>query len=744
MADIHFYFEVAGYEDEFHVVKFNGVEGISQLFRYEIYVGSEHDDLPLDKLIGKPATLIIGTESDTRFVNGMVSRFWWIGESKPFHAYFVEVVPAVWLLTQRTDCRIFQNKTVPSIIEEVLKDAGIPSDFYNINKLREKYKKLEYCVQYDETDFDFISRLMEREGIFYFFEHHFESDKHRGKHVLVLGDDSSCHPAIGEKKEAEIVFQESSGQVPDEQCVYEYRKGYQARCGSVMLRDFNYLHPDVQLNGRDSAKSDNLTHYAYPGGFSEDQQGDKLAQIRLQEMRAQYDLGSGRSNCSRLIPGFYFHLKDHPKKSCNQDYLLTTLVQAGLQRKVDLDDEMEGFDKLVNLVLSHVPIPPIGPVSVLQIYSTLRKVFDALFGDQDEFVYSNQFTCIPLSTPFRAARVTPRPVMHGPQTAIVVAPQNEKMHMDKWGRVRVKFHWDRANCADDKRTCDLRVAYNYAGGNHGFQFPPLAGDEVVVSFLEGDPDKPLITGAVYNGNNLPPLKPENRIENIILTPYQHRLLFSDKDHSITLNTGGKDSRYESIEMIDGDTSTEYGRQIKIITADKHQVQLCKGSKVSGIHVETEQGQKLAMWDDPHPAGILIEDKDAAISFQLNSDQKVITIKNKSGPEIKIECSQGKVTVQGTGVDVAGGQVSINGSGTVDIKSNGKVKIEAPEIEANAAASFKVAAPNISLEGAAIDLKAGKINLQAALVQAVGLLMTQVLQSQSVISTSYTPGAGNIL
>jgi type VI secretion system secreted protein VgrG len=739
MADIDFYFEVAGYEEEFHVVKFNGMENISQLFHYEIYVGSEDDDIPLEKLIGQPAMLIIGTESETRFISGMVSRFWWIGESKPYHAYFVELVPAIWLLTQRTDCRIFQNKTVPEIIEEVLKDAGIPSDLYDLKKLRGEHQPLEYCVQYDETDFDFISRLMEREGIFYFFEHHFENDKRRGKHVLVLGDDSSCHPAIGDKKKAQVKFHETSGQVPD-----EYRKGYQAECGAVMLRDFNYLHPDVRLEGKASARSDNMKYYAYPGGFSEDKKGDKLAQIRLQEMRTQHDMGSGRSNCNLLIPGFYFHMKDHPRKNYNQDYLLTTIVHAGLQRKADLDKKMEGLDKLVNLVLSHVPIPPIGPLSFLQIYSGLRKVIDALFGDNEEFAYSNQFTCIPLSTPFRAAPVTPRPIIHGPQTAIVVAPNNEIMHMDKLGRVRVKFHWDRAQCDDYKRTCDLRVAFNYAGSNHGFQFPPLAGDEVVVSFLEGDPDKPLITGAVYNGNNHPPLKPENSIENIILTPYQHRLLFSDKEKSITLNTGGKESHYESIEMIDGEPSTEYGRQIKITTADNHQVQLCKGSKVSGIHVETEQGQKLAMWDDPHPAGILIEDKDAAISLQLNSDQKVITIKNKSGPEIKIECSQGKVTVQGTGVDVAGGQVSINGSGAVEIKSNGKVKIEAPEIEASAAASFKVAAPNISLEGAAIDLKAGKINLQAALVQAVGLLMTQVLQSQTVISSSYTPGAGNIL
>ena len=206
-----------------------------------------------------------------------------------------------------------------------------------------------------------------------------------------------------------------------------------------------------------------------------------------------------------------------------------------------------------------------------------------------------------------------------------------------------------------------------------------------------------------------------------------------------LNTGGR----EVIEMIDGESSTEFGKQIKIATADNHSLHLCKGTKVSGIKIETQLGQKLVMWDDPHPAGILVEDKDGVLSLQMNSDEKIIQIKNKSGPEIRIECSSGKVCVQGSGVEVVGGQVTVNGSGGVQIKSAAQVKIEAPAIEATAAGSIKLSAPDITLEGATINLNAPMVSA-LNLLQSKGLVQTPTLVATNVVSASYTPGAGNVM
>ena len=508
----------------------------------------------------------------------------------------------------------------------------------------------------------------------------------------------------------------------------------------MALRDFNYLHPSLELSGQAPAqKNSGLEYYTYPGGFDEEGFGNKLAQIRLEEKRIESDVCSGRSNCNRFLPGCYFKLEAHPYKRLNQQYLLVSVLQAGQQLDVKPDEKLAGFDGLINKLLGYVPMPAFIPFSPQDIYSNLKKIIDEVFGTDKKFVYSNQFTCIPLRTPFRPPRITPKPVVHGPQTARVVAEGQEKVHVDQLGRVRVKFHWDRENREDIKRTCDIRVAYNYAGAKHGIQFPPLAGDEVVVSFLEGDPDKPLITGVVYNGLNQPPLKPEEMIENIILTPWQHRLLFSDHKKSITLNTGGG----EVIEMIDGEDATDFGKQIEIKTHDDHRMHLCKGARASGIQIQTEQGHKVILVDDPHPAGIKIQDKDQELSIDLNSDSKIIQIKNPSGPEIRIECRNGKVTVQGGGVEVVGGQVNVNGSGAVKITSAGQVQVEAPSIQATASGSLKLSAPDITLEGATINLNAPMVSV-LSLLQCKTVIQTPALVATNIVASSYTPGAGNVM
>jgi Rhs element Vgr protein len=736
---VYFTFEITGYKNEFRVLSFSGTETLSQLFRYDIFVTSEYGHIPPSDLLGKAAMLILSTGEDTRLVSGIVSRFWWVGESGDLTAYYIEVVPMPWVLGQRQESRIFQNLSVPDIVREVMTDAGIPADHCDFNRLRKSYAPRDYCVQYQETDLNFIMRLMEEEGIFFFFQHHYQDKPKRGRHVMVLGDDSSCHATIAGK--TKVIYNQPSLLGPTEEYIYDFQSGRQIRPGSVFLGDYEYQRPDLELKASASAKDyPQLGIYTYPGGFDTEQSGNNRATTRLEELQAPLVVGWGKSNCCRFVPGFYFTLDEHPQKSFNQNYTLLNVIQTGAQRDVGEESKMGDLQKIAETIIGWAGLGGVLPFSLPQAFDYLKKGLEAIFGKEKEYYYGNQFSVIPLTTPFRPNRLTPKPFMRGPQTARVVASAGEQLQFDDLGRIKVKFHWDRGKVGDDfKRTCFIRMAYSYAGSRHGIQFPPLAGDEVVVDFIDGDPDKPIVTGVVYNGTNQPPLKPEEKLENVILTPYQHRLHLSDREAAVTLNTGGG----EKIEMIDGQTDTPYGKQIKLTTADRHNILMCKGAKVSGIKIETEIGQKMVMWDDPHPAGILIEDQKQMLSLQFNSDDSTILMRNKAGQTITIDCASGQVTIQGGGVEVVGGEVRINGSGSVKVSSAGKVEISAPTIEATGAGEINLSAPTITLTGANINLNAPMVSAMGT-VKAGSLVNAPVLMATwGVVSPSYTPGVGNL-
>ncbi len=764
-----FSIEITELKKQFRVSSFSGNEGLSQLFGFQVYLQSQDDEIKADDMVGKSAVLTIKNGPETRRICGIFSRFWWIAEVDGNTIFYADLVPALWSLTQRFDCRIFQNKTVPEIVAEVVREAGISADHLNSKLLRNTYPVREFRLQYRESDLNFIARLMEEEGIYYYFDHRYDEQQGSGHHVLVMVDAPSCHKSIDGK--SEVLFHEVTGEVQDEEHIYDYRFGYQTRPNAVSLRDYNYERPDIVLQGKaQGSPAGHLEIYDYPGEFAELPEGNQAARVRYEEMQAQTAFGSGQSNCCRLTPGFLFKMEGHPRKAFNQEYMLLSVQHSGSQQKTPTDPEIKGPEDLITGLLSEIGLDklgplsadqivpgllsntgiaaqlpslalgPLGPFSLFDMFNNLKKVIDALVGKPDtQLVYSNGFTCLPSQTAYRPPRVTHKPAILGSQTAEVVGPPDETCYMDDLGRAKVKFHWDRATCEDEKRTCFLRVAYPYAGSDHGFQFHPLPGDEVVVTFLEGDPDKPLITGVVYNGLNRPPLKPEERIQNVILTPYQHRLLFDDREARIHLKTGGN----QTIAMADGPGDSEFGNEARIATADDHSLHLCKGTRVSGIKLETEEGQKAALWDAPSPAGILLADNGEDLKVWLNCGEKKILVQNKSDQEIQIDCRNGTVRVIGGGVEVVGGQVNVNGSSGVTIKSDAKVAIEAPTIEAQAAGSFSVKAPQINLEGATIKLSGGLINLDAAIVKAI-LIQAQMLTSTSVVSSSYSPGVGNIM
>jgi type VI secretion system secreted protein VgrG len=455
--DAMFLFEISGVKSEFLVARFDLAEGVSVPYELSVELVCD-DEVKMDDALGKEGFLTLaGDGGGDRFVHGVVDRFEHAGNIGGCGLYRARVVPYLRWLSLERDCKIFQNMSVPDIVKKVLQDSELPADRYDF-RLKESYPPVDFCVQYRETDFDFVSRLLEEEGIFYFFEH---SDT---KHLLVFGDGTVAYKEIA--GESGIQYNFSQGLAPKGDCVYRFAFSRQARSGKMTRKDYHFEKPGLDLTSKEQAKVYQKREvYDYPGRYVELDRGKHLTQVRLQESMTFHEVAEGDCSCVRLVPGFKFSLTDHERGEYNRDYFLTGLVTHGEQ-----------------------------PQSVLV----------GAESGADPFRYSSRFTAIPASVPFRPARTTPRPVVEGIQTATVVGPKGEEIYTDKYGRVKVQFHWDRDGKGDEKSSCWVRVSSTFAGGQYGAIFTPRIGHEVVVDFLEGDPDRPLITGSVYNADKMPP------------------------------------------------------------------------------------------------------------------------------------------------------------------------------------------------------------------------------------------------
>jgi len=464
-----FLFEVLGVSYQTAVLGFKLFEGISSPFALHVSLVSE-DEINFDEVVGKEALLTLLGEENDRYLHGVLRQFIQNGSKGRFYFYEAEVIPTLWLLSLEQDCRIFQNKKVEDIIKQVLQDGGITGDRFNL-RLQGKYPEREYCVQYRETDLDFISRLCEEEGIFYLFEHA------KDKHVLVFGDSTAAYQTI--EGEEEITFNPAMGMVPGQEFVYHLAFSQKVFSGKMTRRDFNFEKPTLDLTSKEQDKSyQKLEVYDYPGRYVEENRGKGLTKVRLEESITFKEKAEGKSTSPRLTPGFKFKLIDHERKSFNQEYLLAEIRHEGQQ----------------------------------------PQALEELADPKEKFSYTNQFISIPSSVVFRPERKTPKPIVKGIQTAVVVGPKDEEIYTDKYGRIKVQFHWDREGKKDDKSSCWIRVASIFAGGQYGAIFTPRIGQEVVVDFLEGDPDQPLITGRVYNADYMPPYPlPDEKTKSTIKT-----------------------------------------------------------------------------------------------------------------------------------------------------------------------------------------------------------------------------------
>ncbi|MBN2563417.1 MAG: type VI secretion system tip protein VgrG [Phycisphaerae bacterium] len=634
-------FQVAGGTvDQFLVTRYRGTEGLCRLYRFEIELTSAEESVAFDDIVGKAATLSVNTDFGTRWFHGIVSRFEMTG-SVDDHTYFrAELVPSVWLLTHRYNCRIFQNKTVPEIISAILEGGGIPSDRFRL-VLERTYEPREYCVQYRETDYNFICRLMEEEGIWWCFEQTQED------HTFVMADSSSAYAPI--EGEPDLPYQPPAGMVVSQEHISRFRLGQCVRPGAVVLDDFNFENPKLKLQAKsDVGRDAGLEFSDYPGEYLAQAEGASYAQLRAQEFESARVLGVGEGNCFRLSPGLTFNLIDHPSQPVNATYLLTAVTHQGKQatarastgangRGGVLDQRVhqamiaarqhaepairnlaEGLLQIVNRIYkgdqtahraltqwvyhagqvsrdlpSAASASGGNPLEALAIPNLLEDLLQGEVLGGDSPVYQCRFECIPSSVVYRSPRVTPWPVMRGTQTARVVGPSGEEIYTDPYGRVKVQFNWDREGKFDENSSCWIRVSQGSAGGQYGSLFLPRIGQEVIVDFLEGDPDKPIITGRVYNADLMPPYTlPDEKTKSVIKThsskggggtneiriedlkDKEQILIYAQKDLHVRVNS-------DRVENVDKD---------RHLTVKEHKYELVK--KAKNIEVKLDFKEKI--------------------------------------------------------------------------------------------------------------------------------------------------------
>jgi type VI secretion system secreted protein VgrG len=436
-------------------------ERLGRLFQFDLELFSENCEIKSKDVLGQAmgVRLELPGERGTRYFHGYVTDFHYRGTNRLRHGvYHATLRPWLWFLTRTADCRIFQNQKAPDIVKGIFAEHG----FTDIeDKLSGSYRQWEYCVQYRETDFNFVSRLMEQEGCYYYFKH--EKDKH----ILVLADGYSAHGKFRGYEQVPY-FPPDAHDHRERDHLFELNLRASHQPGAYALNDFDFKVPSKKLlaklaDPKDHARA-KFEIYDYPGEYTEYGHGEGYTRIRLEEVLAQHEEVEARGNAAGLAVGYLFDLTDCPRPDLNREYLIESATH---QIESDAYESVAGFGGAGKL-------------------------------------YRGEYVLLDAKQPYRAPRLTPKPVVQGPQTAIVVGPGGEEIYTDQYGRVKVQFHWDREGQRNESSSCWMRVSQVWAGKQWGAIHIPRIGQEVIVDFLEGDPDQPIITGRVYNGTNMPP------------------------------------------------------------------------------------------------------------------------------------------------------------------------------------------------------------------------------------------------
>jgi len=606
-------------EDVLLLQSFSGHEELSRLYEFDLDLLSENYEIDFDEIIGENVTIRMDLpEGGTRYWNGFISQFvQGVSTSVQFAQYRATMVPWLWFLTQTSDCRIFQDKTVPEIIRQVFSDHGF-SDIED--RLSGGYRVWSYCVQYRETDYNFVSRLMEQEGIYYYFLHEQRTC------TLVLCDSLSRHDSDENYGSIDLAADTRGSAVSER--ITEWTVVKKVRSGKFAHIDYNFEKPGTSLM---SIEEDQKSHarsdyeiYDYPGEYLEKADGDRYARIRLEELSYPHEICTGQSDARGICTGYLFTLNRHTRRDQNREYLvISTEYQAAAQSY----ETSRGSDQQCNCF----------------------------------------FSVIPASIQFRPERVTPKPMIQGSQTAIVVGHPGEEIHTDEHARVKVQFHWDREGTRNQDSSCWIRVSQVWAGAGWGAMFIPRIGQEVIVSFIEGDPDRPIITGSVYHGTNKPPYSlPDEQTKSTIKTMSSpdsggvNEIRFEDKagDEQLFIHAEkvlDHRSKGKSREFVGGSRHMiAAGDQYEKVSGDKHlTVKGDHNEKVSGtISIQSESGDILEKTALNHAV-------DAGVAVHIKGGLNVII---EAGVQLSLKAAGSFIDIGPAGVHISGPLVLINSGG----------------------------------------------------------------------------------
>jgi type VI secretion system secreted protein VgrG len=613
-------------------------EQISRLFQIEAELRSEDGAVAFDQVVGNNATVRLETGPGTRYFNGFISRLVQLANQGGYARYHATIVPWLWFLTRTADCRIFQQKSVSDIIEEVFKGHGFND--YQL-KLSGTYAPKEYVVQYRETDFNFVSRLMEQAGIHYYFEHE------NGKHTLVLADSASAHKPVPGYEE--IIFRELEKVSDQQEVVTEWTIEKEVQPVACALNDFNFETPKVSLLANANVTRQHgaavFEIYDYPGEYVDHSSGDQLAQVRMDELQTQFETLRGQASARGLAAGHLFTLKSHPRKDQNREYLIT-----GVSLHADAGEY-------------------------------------ASDGSQAGDFFSCRVTVIDAKQTFQPARLTPKPVVQGPQTAMVVGPKGEEIYTDQYGRVKVMFHWDRYSKADENSSCWIRVSQEWAGKNWGAIYLPRIGQEVIVEFLEGDPDRPIITGRVYNANTMPPYAlPAEKTKSTLKSNSSkggqgfNEIRLEDKKGSEQIFIHGEKNqdiriKNDCMEWIGND------RHLVVIKDQIEHVENNRNETVDADHKEKigkdrhllvmgKEAKQVLLSQSLTVAGDVIEVFKGNHSEQTTSDYylKADNIVIEGMTNVTIKVGQSSIAIDASGINIAATQIQVQGQASVQVDS----------------------------------------------------------------------------
>lgn len=616
-------------------VKFRGQEELSRCFEFSVEVLSERSDLSPQRLLGTPMTVTLTSgDQRTRHFNGYCVRVQ-RGGTKGRHArYLLTLRPGLWFLTRNADCRVFQDMTVPDIVKSVITSTGRQQVDL---RLSASYAPWKYCVQYRETDFNFVNRLLEQEGIYYHFEHSATG------HTMVLCDSNSAHKSLPQPTLAFRPHGRALETLRDHLRTWQHADEYPFR--QYLLNEYDYRDPNrdllVSRLRTTDGPSDKFEVYDYPGEYDAVGEGEQYVGARIEEMLVEAETVEASGPAFDAAPALRFKLAEHPTAAFNGEYLITAAAYECSE-----------------------PLPESGPDS--------GAMFDA------------NLSAIRSQRQFRAPRVTPKPIVQGVQTATVVGPAGEEIYTDPegLGRVKVQFHWDRYGARDENSSCWVRVATPWANQNFGFVAIPRVGSEVVVSFEEGDPDRPLIVGSVYNGSNKPTyVVPDNKTQSGLKTKSTkgggaqnfNELRFEDKiDSELVFLQAEKDHhelvKNDGIYQIRRDSHSTVERNAYLTVSQKLHEKIgsdrlidCGGS----VHQNAAQ-------DIMSKAGMRCS-AEAGQEIHLKAGMTAVV---EAGVNVTLKVGGNFISLTPAGIIIQGTMVMINSGGAAG--SGSGVSVRAPE------------------------------------------------------------------